>query len=249
MELNPSTFFLEILNFLVLVWILKRFLYQPVLDAIAQRRAAVEQTLNAAQATRSEAEALQAQYENRLSQWSTEREAARESLRREIAEERQRMLAIVEQELQREREKNQVLDEKLRADSLRKCQEAALSLGTRFTARLLADLAGPDVHLRLVDLAVLKMGELDEAQRNAIRLACEETTEEAEVATAYPLDVERRRQFAEALNSLLGMPVACRYAEDPTLLAGVRVTLGPWVFGANLQDELKSFAACVHESA
>ena len=38
MELSGSTFVLEIINFLILVWILKRFLYKPVLGVIAKRR-------------------------------------------------------------------------------------------------------------------------------------------------------------------------------------------------------------------
>lgn len=248
MELNASTFLLEILNFLVLVWLLKRFLYHPVLDAIAKRKAEVEKTLNSAQAARAEAEALQAHYEGRLDQWNAEREAAREELRREIAEERGRLLALLEQELQQDREKARVLDDKLRADSLRKCQEIALEQGARFAARLLSDIAGPELDLRLFELALKQLEGLSEERRNAIRLACEDMPEEAEATTAYPLGEQRRRQLGENLGNLLGLPVACRFQEDPALLAGLRVTLGPWVFQANLQDELKSFAASAHES-
>ena len=40
MQIDWTTFALEIINFLVLVWILKRFLYRPVLDTLARRRAA-----------------------------------------------------------------------------------------------------------------------------------------------------------------------------------------------------------------
>ena len=39
MTLSWPTFILEIVNFLVLVWILKRFLYQPILQAIEERKA------------------------------------------------------------------------------------------------------------------------------------------------------------------------------------------------------------------
>jgi len=45
LELSWSTFLLEIINFLVLVWILKHFLYKPVLDVIARRRSGIEKTL------------------------------------------------------------------------------------------------------------------------------------------------------------------------------------------------------------
>lgn len=247
MELNWSTFLLEILNFLVLLWILKHFLYQPVLDTIAKRKEGVEQVLASAQAIRGEAQALQAQYENRLDAWSAERETEKEKLRHEIAEERGRLLAALEQELEREREKTRVLDEKLRADALRKYQQTALEQGTRFTARLLAELAGPELETRLFDLALRQMDGLPAERLDAIRVACEEAPEAAEAITAYPLDAQRRRQLADKLGEVLGMPVACRFREDPGLLAGLRVTLGPWVFHANLQDELKSFTASAHE--
>ena len=42
MEVDWTTFALEIINFLILVWILKRFFYHPVLDIIARRRICIE---------------------------------------------------------------------------------------------------------------------------------------------------------------------------------------------------------------
>jgi len=249
MEINWSTFLLEILNFLVLVWILKHFLYQPVLDTVAKRKASIEQSLASAQAAQAEAKALQAQYENRLGQWGAEREAVRESLRHEIAEERTRRLSALEQELEREREKARVLDEKLRTDSLRKCQETALTQGERFVTRLLSELAGPELEARLFVMALNQMDSLPAERLDAIRLACEEAPEAAEASTAYPLDAARRRQLADKLGGLLGLPVACHFKEDPSLLAGLHVTLGPWVFQANLRDEIKGFAAAAYESA
>jgi len=246
-ELNWSTFLLEILNFLVLLWILKRFLYRPVLDTIAKRRAGIEQTLANAQTIRTGAEAMQSQYETRLNQWNEEREAARLTLRQEIAEERERQLAALEDELEREREKARVLDGKLRADALRKYQEASLELGARFVARLLSELSCPDLEIRLFDLALGQLDSLPEERLKSIRMACEETPEQAEVATAYPLDAKHQQRLAEKLGRLLGMPVTCRFVEDAQLLAGLCITLGPWVFHANLQEELKSFAAAAHE--
>jgi len=83
MELNWSTFVLEIINFLVLVWILKRFLYKPVLKVIAKRRAAIEKTLTEARDKEKAAEELKTRYEGRVAQWDRERAQAREDLARE----------------------------------------------------------------------------------------------------------------------------------------------------------------------
>ena len=80
MELDWTTFFLEILNFLVLVWLLKRFLYKPVLDAIAQRKLEIEKRAADSQAIRQEAAALRQQYERRIADWEQEKAAARSRL-------------------------------------------------------------------------------------------------------------------------------------------------------------------------
>ena len=74
MELNWSTFLLEIINFLVLVWILKHFLYKPILDVIARRRAGIEDRLAKAQQLHDEANTLKTEYENRLVDWEHERQ-------------------------------------------------------------------------------------------------------------------------------------------------------------------------------
>ena len=92
MELSWTTFILEIINFLVLVWILKRFFYKPVLDVIARRRAGIEKTMTDAQTLHTQAEKLQEQYEGRLADWDKERQQARESLARELETEHNRKM-------------------------------------------------------------------------------------------------------------------------------------------------------------
>ena len=50
MEFDWTTFALEALNFLVLVWLLKRFFYRPVLAVIEARRAETAKTIADAEA-------------------------------------------------------------------------------------------------------------------------------------------------------------------------------------------------------
>lgn len=66
MQIDWTTFTLEIINFLVLVWILQRFLYRPVLNALDKRAARMRQQAEDAADARTKAEALKQQYETRL---------------------------------------------------------------------------------------------------------------------------------------------------------------------------------------
>ena len=70
MQLDLTSFILELINFAVLVWILHRFLYRPVLAAIDRRRSAVEHTLSEAKAAREQAAAARSEVETRLAEQS-----------------------------------------------------------------------------------------------------------------------------------------------------------------------------------
>ena len=150
MELNWSTFVLEIVNFLVLVWILKRFFYRPVLNVLARRRAGIEKNLSDAKTLHDDAEALQAQYRDRLADWEQERQQARERLAKEIEEERARRLAALQSELKQEREKTRIAEARRQADALHKAEETALIQATRFASRVLGQAAGPELEQKTV---------------------------------------------------------------------------------------------------
>ena len=64
--------------------------------------------------------------------------------------------------------------------------------------------------------------------------------------TAYPLDDGTRRSMERAFETALGAAATFRYAEDRALGAGARVTIGPWVLRANLEDDLAAFAEFAH---
>jgi len=246
-ELSWSTFFFEIVNFLILIWILKRFLYKPVLEVIARRREGIEKTMADTKALRSEAEALQARYENRLTDWEQEKQAARDALHRDIEAERARRLDELKKALNQEREKNRVLEQSKLQNALRQNEAKALEQGARFATRLLERLAGPELDARLADLVLEELADMPEEPLASLRSAYRENPITARVASAYELTTARRERLRLALNALVGDDVSCEFEQDAELIAGLRITLGAWVLNANLQDELASFAESAHE--
>ncbi|MCP9439739.1 MAG: F0F1 ATP synthase subunit delta [Nitrospira sp.] len=246
MELDWSTFGLQILNFLVLVWLLKRFLYKPVFTIIAERRAAMEQLRTEAERFRAEGEALKQRYEGRLAEWEQEKQKARASLLEELRAERTRLMEEVRRVVAQEREKAKVLEERRQQELQRQAEEAALALGARFAARLLERLAQPSLTGQLAVLAVEELRGLPEERRRAIRAVCQNGDTIASVVFAHPVDDSRREALAAALSEVAGRTVPCSWTEDASLLAGVQVSLGPWVFCANLREELKGFTESAH---
>ena len=249
MELNWSTFVLEIINFLILVWILKRFLYKPVLEAIAKRRASIEQGMQAAIQKQQAAQVLQSQYEHRLEDWETEKQTAREQLHSEIEQERQRLQALLQASLQQEREKAQVLAAHQAQEQQHRNQQQALHNAMRFTSKLLAELASPELEARLIARLADQLNTLPAAQRDRLSQALDAQRPSAQVHSAFPLSEAQRASLQQVLQAIGGQQLSCEFAQDNRLLAGARIQLGPWLVQANLADELQTFAEFEHHSA
>ena len=242
MELDWVTFVLEVINFLVLVWILNRFLYRPLLNVISQRKAAIQKTLSDADAVRGEAQALQTQYENRLADWEHEREKARTQLREELAAERTRLLDTLRAELVQEREKAAAVDQRRLKEFMQQAEATAIAQGRAFASRLLSRLSGPELEHRIIDMVMGDLPHLPDEQRQAIRSAASAAGCAMTITSGYPLDQAQRDALSQACRTLAGRELACEFLVDRSVMSGVRMSLGSWVLRANVQDELSFFA-------
>jgi F-type H+-transporting ATPase subunit b len=241
-ELSLSTFVLEMINFLVLVWILKRFLYRPVLDVVARRREQIDATMAKAKRIDDEAQELKERYEKRLDEWEREQTNKRGALAHELADERARQLAELRKSLDDEVEKSQAAEARRVADLGDKLEREGLALGARFASRLLGVSATPELQTRLLDLFVQDF-DATPPERFANLLGNPELgPDSVDVSSAFELTEAQRTAVDERAKKLCGSDVPVRFTEDRDLLAGIRLTIGGCVLGLNLKDELEGFA-------
>lgn len=242
MELNWPTFVLEIVNFLILIWILKRFLYKPVLAAIARRKSAIDKTLADAKARQEDARALEEQYRNRLATWEAEKEQMRMDVQGEIGAQREKMMAALRESLAQEREKARAVEQKRLNDLEARAEEVSRTKGAQFTAKLLTRFLSPEMESRIVTLVLEDIPQLPPQQMHAIRTAVQGGERSIKIISAFPLDLTQRDALARGIHTVVQDHVAIDFKEDSRLLAGVRISIGPWVLHANIEDELQFFA-------
>lgn len=248
MDFDWSTFFIEIINFLILVWILKRFLYHPILGVVAKRRAGIEKAMADARRIEAEAGELRQQSQRELAQWKEEKEAAKAHLREELAAERERLMAELETAVAEERERCRVLDERQQYELKRAVEEQGIAQGAAFSARLLSRMATPELEARLYTLLLEDMRGLRAEDKRAVADAAVVPGLQIKVQSAFALDAVRREKLAHALADLAGNTLPIEYIENPELLAGFQVSIGPWILHANLRDELKFFGGALRHA-
>ena len=91
MEINWFTVVAQIVNFLILVWLLKRFLYKPVLNAIDEREKKISGQLNDAKETKAAAEEEQVLFTEKNALFEKERAAKMVEAMEEINVEKNRL--------------------------------------------------------------------------------------------------------------------------------------------------------------
>jgi len=243
MQLDLTSFILELINFAVLVWILHRFLYRPVLAAIDRRRSAVEHTLAEAKEARAQAATARSEVETRLADWEREQAQARNALAAELAAQREKGLADAARAVEQERERLAALQAKQALERRRADEQHALEQGGSFAARLLERLAGPELDARLVELFAADLAGLAEDRRTALAEAARAAQGRVAVQSARPLSEAARARIEQALSQALGVDCHADCTVEAALLAGVSVALGPWLLQADLHDELRFFSA------
>ena len=248
MELSWSTFVLEIINFLILVWILKHFFYKPVLDVIAKRRSEIDDSLNSAETLHADAEKLRKQYEGRLADWDHERQQARIALNQELDAERAKKIEQLQTELEQMREKTRVVEARHQAVARRKIEETALKQAARFASRLLAQASGAETEANLVDMVITELSRLPSERITDLRNSYGKAPDTALVVSAHRLPDGLRQRLEQELKTVISPELNVQFEQNSALLAGVRISVGAWVLGANLRDELEGFSALVaHE--
>lgn len=248
MAIDWTTFILEVINFLVLVWILQNFLYRPVLETLARRRVGIERTLAEAREVENRAGALRTQFENRLADWEQEKATRQARFEQELTAERSRQMQALAHALAQERERSAAQDahrqEALRLD----LESQALEQARRFATALLARLAGPELEARLVEAGLEDFAALPADLLNGITTAARMPGARVLVASAFPLTEEQRERIGATLAARLGVSPDLDFRIDAQLGAGLRLALGSWQLNFSLADELAQFAAATHHA-
>lgn len=227
---------LQVVNFLVLAWLLKRFLFKPV-RAVLQRRAdAALATTREAEVKRAEAERVVAEYRAKTDAIDTEAARARERALASVEQEASRQRRETHDSCEREMAAARAALEQERIRALHALEVHAADLAVTMAERILREMAPPS-DAPFLWRATASVDALDEPRRAAV--AREVGDGGVAAISSRPLDEPTRRRFESWLSSLAGKPVHPSYRVDDSLIAGVEVRLPTAIWRAHLRELLE----------
>lgn len=220
MSIDWITVAAQIANFLVLVWLLKRFLYRPILDGIDAREAEITDRMQEAVLARQKAEDQERTYQDRVRELDLAQSQMTESIRKSAQEQRDILLVEAQQRLAREHDEWKAhLDEetgKYTAKMHRAAAGALLSL----TRKALNDLAGETLEAKMAHHVISQLKPLTPDLKSAAGQAAQ-----AVISTQNPLPREIEEELTVAIQAVFpDIPVTFRTDRAETL--GIILRIG-----------------------
>jgi len=226
MQIDWLTVAAQIANFLVLIWLLQRFLYRPITEAMARREARIEERLSDAKTRRKKAEDEAEALRKKREELEDSRQEMLREARVEADELKQRLEKDIREEVEQKRENwHEVLEEE-RADFVRDMQRKAGHKVLDIAAQLVAEFTAGGLDDRIAQGFVEQLKDLDADTREKMAAAANGADGPALVETAAALDTAARRKITSAIHEQFGTDIDVEYREDDDVLLGVRLTIG-----------------------
>jgi F-type H+-transporting ATPase subunit b len=237
----------QILNFIILIWLMKRFLYKPILDAIDAREKKIAAQLKDAEAKKAEARIERDEFESKNDAFDQQRDDLLAQATAEAKAEGQRLM----EEARKAADAMSVKRlETLRSDAQNLNQAIMLRTGQEVFAiarKTLIDLAGTSLEERMSEVFCNRVRELDSETKASLTGSISTASEPARVRSAFELPEDGRSAIQKALKDTFSADIPVRFEIEPELVSGLELIMGGQKVAWSIADHLTTLGKGVEE--
>jgi F-type H+-transporting ATPase subunit b len=237
----------QALNFLILVWLMKRFLYKPILNAIDMREKKIAAKLADADTKKADAQKQSDEFEKKNKEFDEQRGALLGKATSEAQTERQRLLDEARQAATDLRVKAQ---ETLRNEA--HALHQAIGLKTKqevfaIARKTLGDLSGASLEERMGEVFIRRLREMDSQANKDLGTALKTASAPALVRSAFDVPGEQRAAIQKALNEIFAAEIQIRFETAADLIGGIELAANGQKVAWSITDYLSSLEKGVGE--
>lgn len=237
----------QALNFLILVWLMKRFLYKPILHALDAREQRIVKELADADAKKAEAQKESEAFKRKNKEFDRQRDALLSQATEAAKAERQRLLDEARQAAEVLHAKRQDAMEReqqsLNDEITRRTREEVFAI----TRKTLTDLAGTSLEERISDVFMRRLRELDGEAKEGFAKILKTSSDPVLVRSAFELPSEQRAAIQHALNETFSAEIHVRFETAPDVISGIELTANGRKVAWSIADYLASLEKSIAE--
>jgi F-type H+-transporting ATPase subunit b len=239
----------QIVNFIVLVWLLKRFLYKPVLDAIDAREKRVAAELANAAQQMSEAKRSRDELQAKGKSFDDERAALLAKAILDAKGEADRLSGNARQAAEALTLQRGAALQSESAKLSEAMSRLAAAESINIARAALKDLAGADLESRICEVFAHRLREIDSKTKESLGILFKSPAAEAVVASSFDLSPADKLTIQTALNESFSADIHLRFETSTNAIGGIEISVGgqrvSWTIGNYLKTLQDNFAALI----
>lgn len=245
MQVDWFTFAAQVVNFLILVWLLKKFLYKPVLTAMDRRKASIANRFKEAEEKKEQAVAEHKRYLEMQESLKTSATDEFKKARQEAETLRIKLLEEVRQESDGIRKQWHQNVEKEKKAFLEQISLTLASQLDKLSRSALKDLADEPLEKRIIDAFLRNLHNEPEKVQALKDAFTKDGT--LVVSSAFDLDDILKIELSKEISQLFGQETTPEYQRNSNLIAGISLETGGkkihWDIERYLEDFHKEISA------
>lgn len=230
----------QIINFLVLLWLLKRFLYQPILNTLEQRQQQLTDRWDAAETEKQRAIAAEKDHRQAQRELAETREQRLQQVRAEAEQLRQDLMQRAREEVAQMRTQWEqgLADEQ--AAFLSAVQQQLTQQVVAIARQVLQDLANAELEQQTVATFTQQLRSLTADAQQELTQALQDNADPVVVQTHFELPDAQRQAIMEALQATAAINgQAVEFQQDADLIFGVQLQNGSYTIGWTADEYLR----------
>lgn len=235
----------QLINFLLLVWLLNKFLFKPILAIVQERDKKVREELESAARQQEEARLEQKTLTQEKETFHRERNTLFKNAIAEAEQEKEKLLNDARKEYTSLREAlhTHVEEDKNRLFSELRGSIEDEAFGLARTA--LQNLSSASLEGQMVVRFAEKACQMDKKAKEQLLFDLARSSYAVTFKTAFELPSESRHRLETAFRELFGHPIACAYEQDPSLIGGIEMITSGHTVSWSLASSLFSIREAV----
>ncbi len=228
----------EIINFVILVLLLRWLLYKRIIDAMDKREATIASRLSDAEERQREANAQAKECRRKEQELEDNRQDSLDQARQDAEAHRKRLVQEARDETSelRDRWVRTVRDEQ--EQFLRSLSEQAGREICEISRAALNDLADTELERQVIDSFLAQLESMEQTERQTLTDSLGEAGGTATIRTAFELDEGRQGRITDAVHRQVAAGCPIEFVHDPALIAGIELRTGGHAVGWNVDAYL-----------
>ena len=235
----------QLLNFLVLIWLMKRFLYQPILNALDAREQKINAELNDALTKKQQAEREYENYCSKNQEIEQQRAELFKAATEEVKLERQRLLQEAQQHAESLRAQHQQALQSEQQNLLTLISQQTQAEILAIARQTLADLAGVNLEQQMISVFIAKLQQ--QADDKQSWLASFNDSATPLLRTTFELSPSQMAEIEQAIANIFALQTALQFKTAPHLIAGIELSCGGQKISWSIADYLGRLEKNLHE--